>query len=222
MPSTAVLGLCFGLALPAALHGQQLADSARVDSLLPFRTGRWLVGLQGVINSTNSNFSLSPLDSVNFTSNHALELRGGYLFRDRLPVGLFLGTSRQSSREQFRREVEELLTGFWTRYYLTGTRATLYPEFSLFFANYLERNELDRPNGEDVDRLVTGKGFGCSLGLGFAYVAADILVFNVALDTNYLFLFGRREDRVLGTREPLDFSSFQFRFAVGVEILIRK
>ncbi len=218
----ALLGIWMALTLPGILFAQEDIDTTNTDPPIPFRTGRWLVGLQGFISSSNGNFSLSPLDSINFTSSHVLILRGGYLLRDRLPVGLFLGTSRQSSREQFQREVEELVAGFWSRYYLTSTRATLYPELGLFFANFVEISKLDGINGRDIDREIAGTGFGFSLGLGFSYVAADILVFNVGLENSYLFLFGRREDKLLEIRESLNFSRIQFQFSVGVEILIRK
>lgn len=193
------------------------------DSLSkPYRQGRWLAGLSGTINSSNTNQGFRLPDTSSFANDHLIELRGGYFIKDRLPVGFFVSTRRQNSVEELERASELLFIGGWVRYYLLPDAASLYPEISFFFANFYNQLAISAGGQRLFDSVVKGNGFGGSLGLGFSYTFSDLLVFDIALKYNIYAISGRLEDQVLETREKRDFTTGEVMFAFGFNVLIRK
>lgn len=188
----------------------------------PYRQGRWLAGLSGTINSSNTNQGFRLPDTSNFANDHLIELRGGYFIKDRLPVGFFASTRRQNSVEEFERASEILFLGGWVRYYLLPEKASLYPEFSLFFTNFYNQISLSVDGVRQFNSVVRGNGIGGSLGLGFSYTFSDLLVFDIALKYNLYAISGRLEDQVLATSEKRDFTTGEVLFAFGFNVLIRK
>lgn len=206
-------------ALPAAT---QSSDSLATGVDSPYRQGRWLVGLNGFLNASNSDQGAAQPDTASFSNGHNIDLRAGYFLRDRMAAGLLLGTTRRNTREQFTREQETVFAGPWIRYYLQPGSASLYPELSFVFTHFYESNELS-VNGRPVfNRVLEGNGIGAGLGLGFAYAVADLLVFDVRLNYSYFFLNGRFEDRLEGISSERDFTRWQINFAFGFNVLIRK
>lgn len=204
--------------------GWGTALSAQAPDSLPnpYRQGRWLAGLAGTINSSNTNQGFRLPDTSNFANDHLIELRGGYFLTDRLPVGFFVSTRRQNSVEEFERASEILFIGGWARYYLLPDAASLYPEFSLFFVNFYNQIALSVDGVGRLNSVVRGNGIGGSLGLGFSYAFSDLLVFDIALKYNLYAISGQIEDRIAGTREDRNFTTGEVMFAFGFNVLIRK
>jgi hypothetical protein len=198
----------------------QSADTSITET--PFRKGRWIAELNGVINSGTIIIPDSAGTGEKFVNNYAFNIIGYKLIKDRYAIGLLIGLSRASSEEFFIHESELFNLGPSFRYYLSNIKhGGAFVQPSLYYSRFFDRNAL-LDTQSPVDKILNGKGIGLSLGLGYAYVFKDILILEIGFDYSYSWLSGTETDQIINVSTDTNFKRSSFSFSYGVGILIGK
>ena len=210
-----IISIILSLSLSLALIAQDPEDSVKHDT--PFRKGRIYFGMNGMVSSSSIGGG-STSENEKFTNSYALELNTAMFVADRWLVGLGIGAQRANSETLVVRETEVLYVGPQARFFIARKGdASLYPMVSLYYSRYFERFQ-DFLALNPVDEELIGDGVGGNLGLGFAYVLKDLLVFDLRLTFNQVWYNGRKRDftQDITTKEWFNRSDIVFGFGFAV------
>ena len=198
----------------------QTKDST--ESETPFRKGRWITELNGMINSGTVIIPDSINKDKKFASNYTFILNGYRLLKDRIGLGIQMSISRSSSEEFIVHESEVFNFGPSFRYYLSSQKhGSAFAQSSVYYTRFYDRSAfLDILN--PVDTVLKGKGLGISLGLGYAYVFKDILILEIGFDYAYSWLSGQSIDQINNLIQNTNFKRSAISFSYGVGIIIGK
>ncbi len=187
-----------------------------MDSVTPFRQGRWLTGLSGSIDSNNLELRSSELET---TSNEfGLSLIGGSFFKDRWLVGGIIQANRSDAEGVTDLTTETLFIGPKIARYLSDSpRGSLYVFLSPGYARY--RNFISlRGDALFSEETSEGSGFGFLVSLGYAYVVFDRIVFDIGIVLGQSWVDLERElqpeDLVISDNIAIRNISFSFGFRV--------
>lgn len=204
--------------LPFSICLGQKEDSLIFET--PFRKGRWITELNGVINSGNVIRNDSLQADSKFTNNYAFNINLYRLFADRFALGLLIGTSRTSNEELFIQESELFFIGPSFRYFLANNKeGGAFLQSSALYTRFYDRNALLAIQFP-VDQVLKGKGFGAAFGLGYAYVFKDLLILEIAFNYSYSWLSGENIDQIINVSKNENFKRSSFSFSFGLGILI--
>lgn len=203
--------------LIASFHGAYAQDTIVTDSnITPFRKGRWLTGISGVINSSRNQFKSTGQD--NSSNEYALNIVGGNFFKDRWLIGGIIQLERSDADGLTDLNTETLFFGPVISHYLSDSnRGALYFNLSPGYSRY--RN-LVRFNGDLVvnEDSAEGSGFGILIGLGYTYVVFDRIAFDIGVGITQRWLTVERtlqpEEIVFSENINLRNIGFSFGFKV--------
>jgi len=193
------------------------------DSLIfetPFRKGRWIAELNGVINSGNVIRNDSIQSDSKFTNNYAFSINLYRLMANRFALGLLIGTRRSSNEEFFIQESELFSIGPSFRYFLANSKeGGAFLQSSVLYTRFYDRNAFIVTQSP-VDQVLKGKGVGTAFGLGYAYVFKDLLILEIAFNYTYSWLSGQNIDQITNVSKDENFKRSSFSFSFGLGILI--
>lgn len=207
-----ILGLLITL-----LHNAYAQDSIVTDSTTtPFRKGRWLTGISGVINSSKNQSESTGLD--NSSNEYALNIVGGNFFKDRWLIGGIIQMERSDADGLTDLNTETLFLGPVISHYLSDSnRGALYLYLSPGYSRY--RNLVRFTEDQVTDEESTeGSGFGILIGLGYTYVVFDRIAFDIGVGITQRWLTVERtlkpEEIVFSDNINLRNIGFSFGFKV--------
>jgi hypothetical protein len=198
----------------------QVEDSVLTET--PFRKGRWIIELNGMINSGTVIRPDSIQSDSKFANNYSFTINIHKLIANRIALGLLIGTSRTSNEEFFIQESELFSIGPSFRYFLSNSKeGGAYVQTSVFYNRFYDRSAfIDIQNPVDV--VLKGKGIGTAFGLGYAYVLKDLLILEIGFNYSYSWLSGENINQITNVSNDENFKRSSFSFSFGLAILLGK
>ncbi len=203
---------------PLLLPAQSTPDT--VQSISPFSQGSLLVNLRGSISSATYD-GINLINQEKESSNSfGINLGLGFLVLDRFAIGGNLTTYRQENRSIINRESELLLIGPFFRYFLTNNpRGSLYPNLSISYARFFERNS-GSVNNLAFDRTLRGGGIGIIPGIGYTYVFKGAVGFDLSINYRLIFIDGKLVDDISESTSNEYFDGSEMTFSFGFVLFL--
>lgn len=200
--------------------------SAQSDSVsssyTSFRKGRNFVGLSGSIGSFSNSDDQGIFIDNNFINKYSFNIRLGKTVADKNLVGLVFNATRDHSTDFVNVEKELLALGPLYRLYLgKTTNIGLYLQTSVVYTYYVQQSE-GFQGLMLIDQELSGHGIGGTLGIGFAYVIADIVAFEVGFDYLLTSFNGEFINKITGIRKDLTFQRNGYQFSFGFNLMFGK
>ena len=197
-------------------------DSSADSTATPFRTGRWLSGISGMISSTVNETRSS--DERTSSNEYALNIIGGQFFKDRWLVGGIFQMNRSDADGLTDLNSESLFLGpLISRYFSDAEGGSLYLTLSPGYTRYNNSISFIDELDENLEESA-GSGFGFLINLGYSYVVFDRIAFDigVAITQRWLNVERRLEpgDLVFSDDINLRDISFSFGFRVLLDRLL--
>jgi hypothetical protein len=180
------------LLLIIVINASSLTAQEREDSVTtPFRKGRWLTGLSGGISSSSTK--LDTASARAFGNQYAFDFSTGKFFKDRWLLGGIFRMQRNNSRQFVELESESLLVAPLISYYLSdNSQGSVFFAIAPGYARFREKTVVII-SGSPSQEILEGGGFGLFAQLGYSYVLADRVVFDLGLGLNSTWVNAKRE-----------------------------
>ncbi|MGI9546959.1 MAG: outer membrane beta-barrel protein [Flavobacteriaceae bacterium] len=194
---------------------------AQSDSLpTPFRKGRWVSGISGIISSTTNIVSRTSERSS--TNKVGLNINGGKFFKDRWLVGGSVLFDSSDFKGGVKVTSEVFFVGpLIAHYFSDSPRGSLFLSFSPGFTRYQDRTSFEELVPE-VNSTSRGSGFGFDVGLGYSYVIQDRIAFDIGFDYNQAWYSIEVIDGFLDSTSSENISISNLAFSFGFRILLNK
>ncbi|MFP2997545.1 autotransporter outer membrane beta-barrel domain-containing protein [Spongiivirga sp. MCCC 1A20706] len=162
----------------------QSKDSLTSDT--PFRKGRWLTGLDGVISSSTSE--IAGVEGKTTSNQFGINISTGKFVKDRLLLGGAFQAQRTSGSGNINRATETLFIGPMGNYYLSNnSKGALFLQLSAGYVRYLDDTTVAQANS-NVQFESEGNGFGAIVGVGYSYVINNRIAFDLAFNVNSFWI----------------------------------
>ena len=114
------------------------------------------------------------------------------------------------------------MIGPWYRLYLGNmTNMGLYFQTALLYTNYVEHSD-GFQGFLQIEEELRGNGISGVLGIGYAYVIADRVAFEVGFDYLYSYFDGELIDLRNGYKQEITFKRQNYQFSFGFILLFGK
>ena len=196
-----------------------MAQEALEDSInTPFRKGRWLTGLSGGISSSSTK--LDTASQRAFGNQYAFDFSAGKFFKDRWLLGGIFRMQRDNSRQFVELESESLLLAPVISYYLTDSKqGSIFFSLAPGYARFREKTVL-LVAGTPSQEVLEGGGFGLLAQLGYSYVVADRVVFDLGLGLNSTWVNANRKTDNGGAPADADIHVGTVIFSFGFNVIL--
>lgn len=201
------------------LSAQSTVDST---SSTPFRKGRNLVGISGSISSASINNSQGPYNADKFINKYSFDIKLGKFVANKNLLGIVFNVFRDHTADYVEVEKELLSIGPWYRLYIGNmTNMGLYTQTSVLYTNYVEHS--DGVQGYiQMEQELRGNGISGTLGIGYAYVIADKVTFEVGFDYMFSRFVGELIDLRNDNSQEVTFNRQNYQFSFGFNLLFGK
>ena len=186
-------------------------------SITPFRKGRWLTSLSGIISSSSIKFNST--NDKTYSNEFGLNLSTGKFFKDRWLFGVTFQALKQESTGDFNIVGESLYIGpQFSRYFSKNKDGSLFLNVSPGYVLYRSLATVNNiPNfREESD----GDGFGTLISLGYSYVIRDLISFNIGFNIQNYWINANTINVTGGPvgTENITINNISFTFGFGVII----
>lgn len=198
--------------------------SAQSDSTstIPFRKGRNFVGLTGSIGSSSFKNDQQIFINDGYSNRYSFDIRLGKFVANKNLLGLVFNAMRSHHNDFVEVERELLSMGPWYRLYVAGsTNIGLYTQTALLYTYYVEHSE-GFQGFLQIEEELKGHGLSGTLGIGFAYVIADVVTFEVGFDYMISGIWGELHDLRNGNIEELTIQRNSYQFSFGFNLMFGK
>lgn len=187
MKITFLISFCFLFLLNIESIKAQHTDTKSLDSIdTPFKKGRWLTGLDGIISSSTSE--VAGIEGRTTTNQYGLNLTTGKFIKNRLLFGGTLQAQRSSSSGIVERATETLFVGPLGNYYLSNNKkGALFIQLAPGYVRYLDEAAINQVS-QTTQINSEGNGFGAIIGVGYSYVINDRIAFDLAFNVNNFWI----------------------------------
>ena len=199
-----------------------LAAQSDSTAIIPFRKGRNFVGLSGIIGSSSFHNDQGIFIGEDYINRYSFDIRLGKFVANKNLIGLVFNATRNHSTDFVEVEKEMLSAGPWYRLYLASkSDIGLYLQTSILYTYYVEHSE-GFQGFIQIEEELRGHGISGTLGIGFAYVVADIVAFEVGFDYMISGLKGELIDLRNNNSQDLTFQRYNYQFSFGFNLMFGK
>ena len=202
-------------------HTLNAQDSIISDSVTtPFRKGRWLTGISGIISS--SRVDVKSEDDNNTSNEYGISISGGNFIADRWLIGGIIQFDKADADGLTDLSNEILFIGpLATRYLSDADRGALFISLSPGYTRYRNFIRFSEELSETTEQS-EGSGFGLVISLGYSYVIFDRITFDIGFNITQRWLNVERTQTPGDIVFSDDINLRDISFSFGFRVLLDK
>ena len=195
------------------------SQDAEADSTnTPFRKGRWLTGLSGSISSSSTK--LDTASQRVFGNQYSFDFSTGKFFKDRWLLGGIFQMQRDNSRQFVDLESESLLLAPILSFYILDNRqGSIFFSIATGYARFREKTVV-LVAGNSSQEVLEGGGFGILAQLGYSFVLADRVVFDLGLSASNTWVGAKRKIDAGVSTNKADIHVGTLLFSFGFNVIL--